>query len=96
MYEGDTLQAHSDVTPESHFYEYDMKSLLFPAGETGTMLCWSSCDNPKTENSAAYFLVLLHIMIKENTNFALFTLEVIHRKNETIGFSAKKLPVTSS
>lgn len=54
-----TLQAHSDVTPESHFYEYDMTSLPSPEEETGTMLCWSSYDNPKMENGAAYFLVLV-------------------------------------
>lgn len=36
------------------------------------------------ENGAAYFLVLVHMMIKENTNFALFTLEVTKRMKELV------------
>lgn len=55
------------------------------------MLCGSSYDNnPKIENSAAYFLVLLHIMIKENTNFAPFTLEVMGPKGQRKWFSYQK------
>lgn len=40
--------------------------------------------------SAAYFLVLLHIMIKENTNFALFTLEVMAQKGQKKWFFYQK------
>lgn len=78
-----TLQAHSDVILESYFYEDDMKALPFPEEDTGKMLCGSSYNNnPKMQDSAAYFLVLLHKMIKENTNFALFTLEATGLKGQ--------------
>lgn len=44
---------------------------------------------PKME-SAAYFLVLLHLMMKENTNFALFTLEVMEQKGQKKWFFDQK------
>lgn len=44
---------------------------------------------PKME-SAAYFLVLLHLMMEENTNFALFTLEVMGQKGQKKWFLYQK------
>lgn len=55
------------------------------------MLCGSSYNNnPKIQNSAAYFLVLLQLMIKENTNFAPFTLEVMGPKGQRRWFFYQK------
>lgn len=88
-----TPQAHSKVILELHPYEDDMKALLFPQEHIGKMLCGSSYDNnPKMQNSDAYFLVLLHITIKENTNFALFTLEVMGQKGQKMVFLPKSYP----
>lgn len=92
-----TLQAHSDVTLEPYFYEYNMKSLPFPEAETVERCHVDPVLTKILKCRAVLILVLLRITVKENTSFVLFTLEVKEKKSQEVcNFSTKKLSYSSS